>query len=582
MMEIDVKVSRHQDDQVERLEKYIFKLKKILEDKPPVIHKDIYNIGVSLRTILINELQAVRTYKALELNYNKTRMINKNSEITHNQRSSTLFKDKTSLQDITSTSDKSLNSTTSIDKNRMSGMYQHDESPKKFFSLFSELIRRANYHKRVSSINGTKQVIGKNTIPSIKDFEIIKPISRGAYGKVYLARKRATQDLYAIKVMKKSDMIRKNMVSQVLAEKKVLELSRNPFVVKLYYAFHSKEYLYLVMEYLIGGDLSSLLNNFGYFDENMAKIYIAETAIALEYLHKNSIIHRDLKPDNLLINKEGHIKLTDFGLSRIVVNSNDGYGSISKNHKEERILTRRRRIAIKKNDRGNGIRNKSSDEKSKTSNNRDLLGTPDYLAPELLLGFGNGCEGDWWSLGVCLFEFLYGYPPFTDESPSFIFKNILDQKIQWPEEDEEDQEVSENAKDLIKHLLDPNPKLRFKEPEIREHEFYKELDWNNIRNLPAPFIPSPNDCLDTSYFIARGELNGSNKSGTFENIDETINQQNNTELKRENSTLNYYCDPILTDINFNNSNNLDFDNFVYKNFNSLDDTNRSIANSPKF
>ncbi|KAL6602508.1 serine/threonine protein kinase 15, partial [Neocallimastix californiae] len=310
--------------------------------------------------------------------------------------------------------------------------------------------------------------IGKNTIPSIKDFEIIKPISRGAYGKVYLSRKKATQDLYAIKVLKKSDMIRKNMVSQVLNEKKVLELSRNPFVVKLYYAFHSKEYLYLVMEYLIGGDLSSLLNNFGYFDENMAKIYIAETAIALEYLHKNSIVHRDLKPDNLLINKEGHIKLTDFGLSRIVVNSNDGY-----------------------------------DENKNKSNKNDLLGTPDYLAPELLLGFGNGCEGDWWSLGVCLFEFLYGYPPFTDEAPSLIFRNILDLKIQWPEEDEEDQEISENAKDLIKHLLDPNPKLRFKGSGIfymKDHDFYKDLDWNNIRNLPAPFIPSPNDCLDTSYF----------------------------------------------------------------------------------
>jgi len=117
----------------------------------------------------------------------------------------------------------SLTEKYSTEKNRLSGIYQHDETPKKFFSLFNELIRRANYHKRVSSISGSqKQIVGKNAIPSIKDFEIIKPISRGAYGKVYLARKRATQDLYAIKVMKKSDMIRKNMVSQVFAEKKVL------------------------------------------------------------------------------------------------------------------------------------------------------------------------------------------------------------------------------------------------------------------------------------------------------------------------------------------------------------------------
>jgi len=306
------------------------------------------------------------------------------------------------------------------------------------------------------------------------------------------------------------------------------------------------------MEYLIGGDLSSLLNNFGYFDENMAKIYIAETAIALEYLHKNSIVHRDLKPDNLLINKEGHIKLTDFGLSRIVVNSDDGYGSLNKY--DERMLSRRRRPAAKKNDRiGNPKR--SLDENKNKNNKNDLLGTPDYLAPELLLGFGNGCEGDWWSLGVCLFEFLYGYPPFTDEAPSFIFKNILDHKIQWPEEDEEDQEISEDAKDLIKHLLDPNPKLRFKELDMKMHEFYKDLDWNNIRNLPAPFIPSPNDCFDTSYFNVREDFNNAESKDEMDAVEDIkeIPKVKKPELKRENSTINYYCDPVLNDNN--NANN---------------------------
>jgi len=116
--------------------------------------------------------------------------------------------------------------------------------------------------------------------------------------KVYLAKKKTTQDLYAIKILKKDDMIRKNMVSHVLAERKVMSLSTNPFVVKLYYAFQSKEYLYLVMEYLIGGDLSSLLQVFGYFDEDMAKIYFGEVVLALEYLHSNGITHRDLKPDS--------------------------------------------------------------------------------------------------------------------------------------------------------------------------------------------------------------------------------------------------------------------------------------------
>lgn len=138
-------------------------------------------------------------------------------------------------------------------------------------------------------------------MPSIDDFDILKPISRGAFGKVYLARKCATQDLYAIKVLKKDVMVRKNMVSHVMAERKVLSLSNNPFVVKLYYAFQSVENLYLVMEYLIGGDLSSVLAAFGTFEEDMVRVYAAEVTLALEYLHTNSIVHRDVKPDSMLL-----------------------------------------------------------------------------------------------------------------------------------------------------------------------------------------------------------------------------------------------------------------------------------------
>jgi serine/threonine protein kinase len=183
-------------------------------------------------------------------------------------------------------------------------------------------------------------------MPNIRDFEIIKPISRGAFGygedfkstfliesvvkqslliitvfffnyfqnvrKVYLAKKRTTQDLYAIKILKKKDMIRKNMISHVRAEHKVLTISKNPFVVKLYYAFQSKEYLYLVMEYLIGGDLSSLLSTFGVFEEDMVRMYGAEVVLALEYLHASGITHRDLKPDSeLYLNYRNHTaKLT--------------------------------------------------------------------------------------------------------------------------------------------------------------------------------------------------------------------------------------------------------------------------------
>uniref|UniRef100_A0A8C8RXA0 Serine/threonine-protein kinase greatwall n=1 Tax=Pelusios castaneus TaxID=367368 RepID=A0A8C8RXA0_9SAUR len=154
--------------------------------------------------------------------------------------------------------------------------------------------------------------------PSIEDFTIVKPISRGAFGKVYLGRKGGK--LYAVKVVKKADLINKNMVHQLQAERDALALSKSPFIVHLYYSLQSANNVYLVMEYLIGGDVKSLLHIYGYFDEEMAVKYISEAALALDYLHRHGIIHRDLKPDNMLISNEGHVKLTDFGLSRVTLN----------------------------------------------------------------------------------------------------------------------------------------------------------------------------------------------------------------------------------------------------------------------
>ncbi|NP_001084629.1 serine/threonine-protein kinase greatwall [Xenopus laevis] len=155
--------------------------------------------------------------------------------------------------------------------------------------------------------------------PSIEEFGIVKPISRGAFGKVYLARRKNNSKLFAVKVVKKADMINKNMVQQVQAERDALALSKSPFIVHLYYSLQSANNIYLVMEYLIGGDVKSLLHIYGYFDEEMAVKYISEVAMALDYLHRHGIIHRDLKPDNMLISNKGHIKLTDFGLSKVTL-----------------------------------------------------------------------------------------------------------------------------------------------------------------------------------------------------------------------------------------------------------------------
>ncbi|KAF9275415.1 hypothetical protein BGZ68_010816, partial [Mortierella alpina] len=367
----------------------------------------------------------------------------------------------------------------------------------------------------------------KSRVPSIQDFEIIKPVSRGAFGKVYLARKKTTKDLYAIKILKKADMVRKNMVNHVLAERRVLALTKTPFVVQLFYAFASKDYLYLVMEYVIGGDLSSLLAVFGSFDEDMAKMYIAECVLALEYLHSNGITHRDLKPDNMLVNAEGHLKLTDFGLSRITVpDQNDMFSwqeyktpSLNRRHmtRPPPSLSSKGKRGSSKNKEVSPPTSRSAESPTLTAaassaaasttttsgraarrhrgSSKALLGTPDYLAPELLLGIGHGAAVDWWSLGVCLFEFLTGYPPFMDEAPEAIFKNILNHDIQWPEE-----ALSWEAHDLINKLLSREPSHRPSPAQLKAHPFFRGVDWENIRNQEAPFIPSPNDNMDTSYF----------------------------------------------------------------------------------
>ncbi|CAI2165049.1 12774_t:CDS:10 [Funneliformis geosporum] len=428
---------------------------------------------------------------------------------------------------------------------------------KKLISLFAAVLRGGNNRSASNSslnkdgiapstlVSNGEKIGSKTKIPSIQDFEIIKPISRGAFGKVYLARKKTTGDLYAIKILKKVDMVRKNMVNHVLAERRVLSLSRTPFVVKLYYAFQSQDYLYLVMEYLIGGDLSSLLQCFEKFEEEMARMYTAEVVLALEYLHNNGITHRDLKPDNMLITSEGHIKLTDFGLSRISIpekssltfvkeenESPNGKKSFAKSLRSGSVDSRastshsRPVSAVFPNEISRkighvnfqGLDSNKYSSKSLSSNNtainstssksgkrqnrqssKALLGTPDYLAPELLLGIGHTTAVDWWSLGVCLFEFLIGYPPFNDDTPQAIFRNILNHDIQWPPEGF----LSAEAKDLITKLLNQDPEKRPSVLEIKSHTFFKDVNWEHIRQQAAPFVPNPEDEQDTSYFEAR-------------------------------------------------------------------------------
>ncbi|KAI8592135.1 kinase-like domain-containing protein, partial [Geranomyces variabilis] len=314
----------------------------------------------------------------------------------------------------------------------------------------------------------------QRSIPSIKDFDIIKPISKGAFGSVYLAKKRLTGDYFAIKVLKKADMVAKNQVMNIKAERMILTQLDSPFVVRLYFSFQSRENLYLVMEYLNGGDCAALIKSLGSLDEKWAGQYVAEVVLGLEFLHSRGIVHRDLKPDNLLIDQDGHVKLTDFGLSRV--------GFLGRRSRET---------------------NNNAPEAGTGAAPKAFAGTPDYLAPESILGLGQGVSVDWWALGVILYEFLYGVPPFHAPTPSLVFENILTRRIDWCE-DEID--VTPEARDLMEQLMctDIDHRLGTHGPgPVKSHPFFRETNWATLLGEEAAFVPKIKSVEDTDYFDDR-------------------------------------------------------------------------------
>ncbi|RYO27287.1 Serine/threonine-protein kinase [Alternaria arborescens] len=508
------------------------------------------------------------------------------------------------------------------------------------------MVHALNHHRRQSSTAGsdgprpvsprlipTTQPQPRAVPPSIKDFEIIKPISKGAFGSVYLAKKKSTGEYYAIKVLKKADMVAKNQVTNVKAERAIMMWQgESDFVAKLYWTFSSKDYLYLVMEYLNGGDCASLIKVLGALPEDWAKKYLAEVVLGVEHLHSRSIVHRDLKPDNLLIDGKGHLKLTDFGLSRMgmigrqkralksvepapdllktgpfhratSVGSSRS-ASFDLNHspsqtpsmtpalagdigqpsyfslnretsQQSREPSRRtsgtrsdsqdsdalqamfRRFSIAEDSFGQP-RGRSPIEEEAYSDDgspdlypapnsmsqsviaqnsalapsssamppppmtlfdpedsdRKFVGTPDYLAPETIAGNGQDEVSDWWSLGCILFESLYGYPPFHADTPDEVFQNILARRIDWPEDDDELYDISDDAKDLMNRLMCSDPAQRLGAnkddkyasggEEIRSHPWFADINWDTLRDDEASFIPAPENPEDTEYFDTRG------------------------------------------------------------------------------
>lgn len=388
---------------------------------------------------------------------------------------------------------------------------------------------------------------------SIDDFEILKPISRGAFGKVFLARKRTTGDLFAIKVLKKLDMIRKNDIERILAERNILITVRNPFVVRFFYSFTCRDNLYLVMEYLNGGDLYSLLKNVGSLEEDVARTYVAELVLALEYLHSLGIVHRDLKPDNILIAHDGHIKLTDFGLSKIgLINSTDNLSGSETNSSSLPEV----------DDLSCSFENTQQTEERLQ---HSAVGTPDYLAPEILLGTEHGYAADWWSVGIVLFELITGIPPFSAESPEMIFDNILNKKMPWPSVPDD---ISYEAQDLINRFLnlDPNRRLGANgAPEVKTHPFFQGVNWDTLALQKAAFIPSPENADDTSYFVSRYSQ-ASNRISEDESYGDSSSDTANSGSK---SGIEMDDCGDLADFNSSSSFDLSLINFSFKNLSQL-------------
>ncbi|XP_073708654.1 microtubule-associated serine/threonine-protein kinase 2 [Garra rufa] len=316
----------------------------------------------------------------------------------------------------------------------------------------------------------------KTKTPSEEDFETIKLISNGAYGAVFLVRHKETRQRFAMKKINKQNLILRNQIQQAFVERDILTFAENPFVVSMFCSFETRRHLCMVMEYVEGGDCATLLKHIGALPVDMARMYFAETVLALEYLHNYGIVHRDLKPDNLLITSMGHIKLTDFGLSKI------GLMSLTTNLYEGHIEKDAREFLDKQ-----------------------VCGTPEYIAPEVILRQGYGKPVDWWAMGVILYEFLVGCAPFFGDTPEELFGQVISDEIIWPEGDEA---LPLDAQDLISKLLRQNPLERLGTGsafEVKQHRFFTDLDWNSLLRQKAEFIPQLESEDDTSYFDTRSD-----------------------------------------------------------------------------
>ena len=341
---------------------------------------------------------------------------------------------------------------------------------KKNGELLTDLEKQELVNSKSPSISSSSQKINITS----DDFELLKQIGRGSLGEVLLVKYKLNNKLYAMKILSKSTIKEKGQEIHTQTERDLMVQINNPFIVNIKFAFQNESKLFLVQEFVQGGDLYFHLQESGKFTNERVKFYITELVLAIIFLHKKNMIYRDLKPENILLDKNGHIKLTDFGISKLLL---------------------------------------SSSEKAYT-----ICGTSSYLAPEIMEGKGYNKPVDWWSLGCVMFEMLTGRYPYKVPDNNFGYfepKVVFSKKIKFPKN------FDDVTKDLLLKLLEINPDKRIGDDDIKNHQYFSDVNWDDVMNkkVNPPFVPELNDDMDLKYFEKSftDEVVDENKVGSYFN-----------------------------------------------------------------